>query len=81
MGFRDFLYNVQNSKLGCKITETKDAVRYSKVGWAVSDVKDKIADATYSAKEAINQKKFEREMRDTNIERIYKPISNWSSHN
>lgn len=41
MGFRDFLYNVQNSKLGCKITETKDAVRYSKVGWAVSDVKTK----------------------------------------
>ncbi|HFK1766203.1 MULTISPECIES: lecithin retinol acyltransferase family protein [Bacillus] len=71
MGFRDFLYNVQNSKLGCKITETKDAVRYSKVGWAVSDAKDKIADATYSAKEAINQKKFEREMRDRNIEKEF----------
>ena len=58
MGFRDFLYNVQNSKLGCKITETKDAVRYSKVGWAVSDVKDKIADATYSAKRSHQSKEI-----------------------
>ncbi|MEB9507276.1 hypothetical protein P4J13_25430 [Bacillus anthracis] len=71
MGFRDFLYNVQSSKLGCKITETKDAVRYSKVGWAVSDAKDKIADVTYSAKEAINQKKYEKELRDTNIEKEF----------
>ncbi|WP_208814608.1 lecithin retinol acyltransferase family protein [Bacillus luti] len=68
MGFRDFLYNVQNSKLGCKITETKDAVRYSKVGWAVSDAKDKIADVTYSAKEAIEQRKFQKELSTSNLE-------------
>ncbi|GAB6557998.1 hypothetical protein bcgnr5378_07090 [Bacillus cereus] len=46
MGFRDLLFNLSCTKVGTKITETKDNIRYSKVGWAVSDAKDCIKDTT-----------------------------------